>query len=192
MNHHKGMSKYRGRHHHTKAITALLLSWHMLAKDLTPSSAFWLLRQLYDPSVTSSSWSSHGQGRTELGTLPLVCDFFASLWFVPVPCAAVHLLFDAFFHPSHTCFLPSWQGTPPKAKQHPKCFKSKCWQLCVTQCHLSLHSRTCRACTRASLCLPFVTRVQEEKGNLTPDIKEKELCLLWSIFKQHKGLVTTG
>lgn len=148
------------------AITAPLLSWHMLAKHLTPSSAFWLLRQLYDPSITSSSWSSHGQGRAELGPLSLVCDFFVNLWFVPLPHAAVHLLSDAFFHPSHTCFLPNWQGTPPRAKQHPKCFKSECWQLCVTQCHLSLHCRTCRMSKCASLCLPFVTHVQGEKGTL--------------------------
>lgn len=163
------MHKQGGRHGHRWAIPALLLSWHMLAKDLTPSSAFWLLRQLYDPSTTSNSGSSHGQSRAGLGTLPLICDFFASLRFVPFPRAAVLLLSAAFFHPSSWLTRDTTQGkTGPKVLQ----IRALCDPVPPLPALQDMQS------------VPFVTHVQGEKGNLTPDRKARDLWHLWSIFQQ--------
>lgn len=180
MPHYRGMYRHAGRHctHHSPPAFLVHAAQGSNPKlcILTPEATLWSQHNFQLLELSRARQGRSGDSAFSLWFLgqPLVCSFSTCCSSPPFWC---------FLRPLRTCFLPGWQGTPPRAKQHPKCFKPECRQDSVTQCHLSLPCRTCTACHGPASACPLAHTCRATRGISHLTLKPRDLCHLWSVFK---------
>lgn len=132
MHHYRGVCKYRGQG--SPHITASCFLGTAKGQGSNPKLCTLAPEATLQSQPNSQLRGSHGQGRAELGTLPLLCDFF----FCPVfGLFLFHLLhFSSFLMP---LFIPSWltrdttQGKTAPKKQGAFLLRS-IFKLCSDHC----------------------------------------------------------